>query len=711
MRIAGLLGLLLPLALRAQVWEPLNGPLAVEVREVEVNSSDILFFITSQGLQRSLDNGDTWELLDNGLPISGLTDLLIAPNDHVFVFGPSKLLYRSADNGMTWTLLNNGQSFLNATCLEADDLGTLFMGMATSSVNRSFDNGDTWSWTFAPASSVDMIAVGLGDTLYAANENSPFGGSIIRSIDGGSSWTGLSYLIPNTNTRCLFVNDVGHVFAGITQGSQLVRSMDGGQTWTQLDIGPARNVVSIIEDSTGGLYLSSYTSGVMHSADNGDTWAQVVHGLSAQYTTQLALNSSDHLFAASSIDLFESWDGGLSWTGTNEAVVTSGINEIFVNDSNHYFVSVVGGGVHRSTDQGFTWTGCNTGLLGSSISGIAANDGGHLYVSTQWGHLQGGIFRSLDNGDTWDLLTDTTAYSNEALMIAANEYIYASSENPTGIIRSVDNGSTWTTVLPSQNPCFGLAEVEEGTNERVLVGASSCLGGIIYTSDDNGSSWAMHELVVESGVARINSISTRPDGIVLTSRSLSAAPLVFRSEDNGDTWQPAAYGLPDTIVNTVMCHSTPGLALAGTRNGIYITNNDGDDWWPFSDGLTNMNVTAFAIDQNGMVLAGTNGGGVFRASLPVAVPEFNGDPFSLEQNIPNPANSLTSITYSLRTHAEVVMTMHDAQGRLITEVLNTRSAPGRHTVEVSTAALAPGIYTYSLWVDGARSTKRMAVEH
>ncbi|QQR85859.1 MAG: T9SS type A sorting domain-containing protein [Flavobacteriales bacterium] len=144
---------------------------------------------------------------------------------------------------------------------------------------------------------------------------------------------------------------------------------------------------------------------------------------------------------------------------------------------------------------------------------------------------------------------------------------------------------------------------------------------------------------------------------------------------------------------------------------MYITNNDGDEWWPFSDGLTNMNVTALAIDQNGLVLAGTSGGGVFRASLPVSVPELATSTFTLEQNVPNPCDGTTTIAYSLRTAAHVQLALLDAHGRTVAELVDATQPPGRNTVAVATARLAPGLYAYTLTVEGQRMTKRMMVVH
>ncbi len=234
MRIVQLLGLLISLSLRAQVWEPLNGPLAVEVSEVEVNSSDVLFFITAQGLHRSLDNGDTWELLDNGLPTTGLSDLLVAPNNHVFVFGPGFTLYRSVDDGVSWSMLS---SFLFARCLAANAQGVLLMGMGSGNLNRSFDDGNTWTLSPGTAdgdrtSSPPVLEIHSSlASMFRSFPAVPFARSTVASPGprSPSEW-GLP-------TNCIGVNASGHVFAGTELGmTGLLRSTDGGTTWTQLDI-------------------------------------------------------------------------------------------------------------------------------------------------------------------------------------------------------------------------------------------------------------------------------------------------------------------------------------------------------------------------------------------------------------------------------------------------------------------------------------------
>lgn len=703
MRIVLLLGLLISSALCAQVWEPLGGPLAVEVSEVEVNSNDVLFFITSQGLHRSLDNGDTWELLDNGLPTTGLADVIVAPNDHVFVFGPGFQLYRSVDDGVSWTILG---SFLGATCLEANGQGVLFMGFG-GGVNRSFDDGDTWTATPGPpGAQMDFITAGLGDTLFCGFNVPLISGGAFRSVDAGVTWSSINFGLGSSPTHCIGVNSSGHVFAGTEQGiTGLMRSTDGGSTWTQIEIDFVWWVSSIAFNSIDHVFISSTTSGLLKSTDNGNTWTALNAGFGAQYTGDLTVNSADHVFAASSLDLYRSNDGGLNWSGTNNSIVNANVRSIHVNADNDHFVAVSGGLIHRSIDAGGSWQTCNTGLVGSWVSDIGSGLNGALFASTFGGQLGGGVFGSVDNGDTWDMLTDTTGDGAFSVTTTSNGDIYASIEPTMFIARSTDNGATWLSVYPGLGPCSTFDDLVVGGNDVVFAAGRYCGERVFSTS------WGVQSIGTGEALATMAALSARDDGTVLAALDGISGARVFRAENNIPSWQQASYGLPDTTINVLLCHPTPGLSLAGTPLGVYITNNDGDDWWPFSDGLTNLNVTAFAIDQNGMALAGTAGGGVFRASLPVSVPEVAANSFTLEQNTPNPCDGATTITYSLHAAAHVQLTLLDTHGRTIAQLMDANQPPGRSTVEVPTARLSPGLYAYALTVDGQLATKRMMVVH
>jgi trimeric autotransporter adhesin len=81
---------------------------------------------------------------------------------------------------------------------------------------------------------------------------------------------------------------------------------------------------------------------------------------------------------------------------------------------------------------------------------------------------------------------------------------------------------------------------------------------------------------------------------------------------------------------------------------------------------------------------------------------------SLEQNIPNPAKSNTTIAYTLPSkfsNASIVIT--DAAGKLLKTV--NVSGSGRGMVNLNTAAIPSGTYNYTLFVDTARIDSKQLV--
>ncbi len=79
------------------------------------------------------------------------------------------------------------------------------------------------------------------------------------------------------------------------------------------------------------------------------------------------------------------------------------------------------------------------------------------------------------------------------------------------------------------------------------------------------------------------------------------------------------------------------------------------------------------------------------------------------QNLPNPANGVTTIPYDLKDGATLTFEVHDMSGKLVaTEALGKRPA-GANRLKFDTSALNEGMYFYSLVADGTRLTKRMTV--
>jgi len=102
--------------------------------------------------------------------------------------------------------------------------------------------------------------------------------------------------------------------------------------------------------------------------------------------------------------------------------------------------------------------------------------------------------------------------------------------------------------------------------------------------------------------------------------------------------------------------------------------------------------------------------------FPTAV-EGEGAPrpsFELSQNRPNPFNPHTLIRFDLGQACHTRLYVYDAQGRLVTRLVDRELAAGPHSVPWSGRNdagrdVASGVYFYSLEAPGFTSTRRMVL--
>ncbi|MCC6399402.1 MAG: T9SS type A sorting domain-containing protein [Flavobacteriales bacterium] len=83
----------------------------------------------------------------------------------------------------------------------------------------------------------------------------------------------------------------------------------------------------------------------------------------------------------------------------------------------------------------------------------------------------------------------------------------------------------------------------------------------------------------------------------------------------------------------------------------------------------------------------------------------------LGQNMPNPADESTAVTFELKESSATTLELRDLSGKVIRmDNLGNRGA-GAHRVTINTADLTEGVYFYTLTAAGQRLSKRMVVVH
>jgi photosystem II stability/assembly factor-like uncharacterized protein len=324
--------------------------------------------------------------------------------------------------------------------------------------------------------------------------------------------------------------------------------------------------------------------GVWKSDDYGRTWNPIFDGQSSQSIGAIAVAPSDPkiVYVASGEGLhrpdlsvgdgiYKSSDAGKTWEhlglrGGEQipalAVDPRDPNKLFAAVLGHPYGSNEERGIYRSTDGGATWTkvlykDANTG--GSDVA-IDANNPNVVYASlweetlgpwedgNTYDGTKGGLFKSIDGGETWKPLTkglpDDVVHIQVALCASDSNRLYAT-----------------------------LATSHEG-------GYGSGAGLGVYRSDDAGENWykvtddPRPALKIGGGDLPIPMVDPKNPDVVY-----SASIVTERSVDGGKTWM-SFRGAPggDDYQNLWINQENPNIILLVSDQGALVSVNRGETW-------------------------------------------------------------------------------------------------------------------------------------
>jgi hypothetical protein len=254
------------------------------------------------GIQRSTDGGQTWQAVNAGLLGRAQLEVaafLFSPLDATHVYaamgdaGAGGGLLESHDAGATWTLRSAVPQFAGGNAKTA--------GLPAEH----------------PRSTGNLLAQDASGFLYAAT----FKQGVLRSKDGGDTWTPLGLSGVYLRTLLLDPSNPGVLYAG-SYGAGLYRTTDaaGAGGFTQLTGAPS--TVEELAAAGGTLYAAAGTAGVFSSTD-GDTWTALGVGqltAGSMWTSIAAWQACDGsvtLYAGADQStpnaIVRSADGGATW--------------------------------------------------------------------------------------------------------------------------------------------------------------------------------------------------------------------------------------------------------------------------------------------------------------------------------------------------------------------------------------------------------------
>jgi len=241
-----------------------------------------------------------------------------------------------------------------------------------------------------------------------------------------------------------------------------------------------------------------------------------------------------------------------------------------VGDDRTYYAGYTGGGVWKTTDAGQNWKNLSDGYFTvGSIGAIAVSQsdpnvvvvgtGEHAVrgVMTSYGN---GVYQSTDAGKSWNHLglEGTRHIANviihptnyDVMYVAAQGAVHGPSQE-RGVYKSMDGGKSWDKKLYIDENTGISSLVMDPTNPRNLYAAtwqhrrypwkveSGGPGCAIYKSTDEGETWnkIMTGLPDTIGKIGLSVSAADPNRVFAIVEAKKSEAGLYRSDDGGNSWE------------------------------------------------------------------------------------------------------------------------------------------------------------------------------
>jgi photosystem II stability/assembly factor-like uncharacterized protein len=292
-----------------------------------------------QGIWRSVDGGDTWTRVRQGLYTeSAVRAFAVHPRaPHIIYAGAESGIYRSEDRGASWQRLDSPMNTLPIWALAIDpmDPQILFAGTRPSALFRSQDGGVTWKKLDVALAEecpnvgiprVTAIAIDPMDhqRVWAGIEVD----GVRRSTDGGETWETITGGVTDPDIHNVAISAGRGKKVLVITPREVFATMDDGMTWEPLGISkqlslPYCRGVAVKADAPQVIFMGNGESafggqGAIHrSTDAGRTWEPLALPTVLNGTVwNLAAHPADASFLLASTvngQVFASADGGTAW--------------------------------------------------------------------------------------------------------------------------------------------------------------------------------------------------------------------------------------------------------------------------------------------------------------------------------------------------------------------------------------------------------------
>ena len=427
------------------------------------------------------------------------------------------------------------------------------------------------------------------------------------------------------------------------------KSGNGATAPWEKTAGPPGVTTNVIFKANNIVYAGTQTQGVYKSTDDGLNWVAANAGIERTAISDMIASGANLLAAVkadcpTSINIFKSTDNGATWTGTT-GLAGKIVNSLALKGNVVWaFFSALpnDSGVARSTDNGNSW---------QIVSSIITNAGESIVSDNAIIVAEDNfIWRSTDDGASWDVV-EQFALTGIGSFGKAGTKLFGAAR--TGIQTSTDNGASWN-FEPFSDGAFSFSAV----GSTIYLGSNNK----VFKSTDLGATW----IDMSTGLGKGGIQALLYDGATLFAGTPADAAGMYRSTNGGQSWDPAAAGLPIASEIRSLIAFGPYVFAGMQGNGIWRSSDHGDTWSKTDVNnalLANALVLTFCVKDNNLfagaingIYKSTDGGATFERTLNGFPPNIGVTAYSLAASASNvvaavsvsfsPSEGLAGIFYS-----------------------------------------------------------------
>jgi photosystem II stability/assembly factor-like uncharacterized protein len=671
------------------------------------------------GIWKTEAGGNDWTALGDGLPYLPVSVILIDPQhpDTIYISLGDKGgwwhwnlgVYKSTDGGQNWspTALNwdlASENVIYNMVMSPLDPQTIFLA-TNKGIRRTQDGGNSWQTLFEGEFTDIEYRPGDSLTLYVAKHDYWGISQIHRSTDGGINWEKISDFQDANNEITLNVTPLNSDWLGIrfSKDSKFFLSKDRGTTIEYKSNMPESAHVQLSPSDSNIVYCSGVV--VHRSEDQGSTWTQITNWWNNGLQTEVHADVHDIVLSPHDPELvYFCNDGGLYsyhepteiWTDLSDGLGIAQFYRVAVSATGNLKIaagSQDNGGWLRSGNN--VWKHTNGG--DAMCQTIDPSNSSIIYTE-YYGGLS--IYRSnnnflssvdiADNLPTDDLQGDwVTPFmlnpSNPKTFLVAFHDIY----------RSFDRGDNFhqisTNLSGAVDKTFRELAMSAGDTNFIV----ACRANRLYRTLDGGQNWTNHGVGnAAEDITRV-AIQRQSDGshtLWATKNGYVDGRKVYRSINNGTTWQNITHDLPNVPVNCVLYDSVTNLLFVGTDIGVYYKAEGEQHWEPYGQGLPAVYVFDLVMrPSTRRIYAATYGRGVYSVDIESVVPTYEPNKAEKEWAVfPNPLGAKLFFKNNKETIFSGQVILWDALGRSLLQ----KSVEGQHVEDMmlDLGMLCPGAY-------------------